>query len=347
MKFLCIGDPHFKTDNCEETNDFIKKLEEHIKNNLDKIDYIIVLGDILHNHEKLHTSALNIATSFFKMLVSYKPNKVYCLVGNHDAISNTIFLTDNHWLNILKEWNTITVIDKPYKFKVDNDNFIVMCPYVPDGMFHKALNYIPDWQEASIIFGHQLLNGVKMGAILTENVEEWKDNYPLLISGHIHDKQKIKKNLYYTGSSLQHAYGESNDKTIAMVDTNTLNIQEIDLKVMTKRIIYVDADNLKNLKIDIKENENVKLVVSGDYDFFKEYKNTDFIKEKFKNVDKVVFKQKNIERKQNKNESINDYMLLIEHMVKEEKNDELYSFYQSIVYNKEDKSEIVDVLIIE
>jgi len=346
MKFLCIGDPHFKTDNCEETNDFIKKLEEYIKNNLDTIDYIIVLGDILHNHEKLHTSALNIATSFFKMLVSYKPNKVYCLVGNHDAISNTIFLTDNHWLNILKEWNTITVIDKPYKLNIEN-KFVVMCPYVPDGMFHKALNYISDWQEASIIFGHQLLNGVKMGSILTENVEEWKDNYPLLISGHIHDKQKIKKNLYYTGSSLQHAYGESNDKTIAIIDTNTLKIQEIDLKVMTKRIIYVDADNLKNLKIDIKENENVKLVVSGDYDFFKEYKNTDFIKEKFKNVDKVVFKQKNIERKQNKHESINDYMLLIEHMVKEEKNDELYSFYQSIIYNKEDKSEIVDVLIIE
>lgn len=346
MKFLCIGDPHFKTDNCEETNDFIKKLEEYIKNNLDTIDYIIVLGDILHNHEKLHTSALNIATSFFKMLVSYKPNKVYCLVGNHDAISNTIFLTDNHWLNILKEWNTITVIDKPYKLNIEN-KFVVMCPYVPDGMFHKALNYISDWQEASIIFGHQLLNGVKMGSILTENVEEWKDNYPLLISGHIHDKQKIKKNLYYTGSSLQHAYGESNDKTIAIIDTNTLKIQEIDLKVMTKRIIYVDADNLKNLKIDIKENENVKLVVTGDYDFFKEYKNTDFIKEKFKNIDKVVFKQKNIERKQNKHESINDYMLLIEHMVKDEKNDELYSFYQSIIYNKEDKSEIVDVLIIE
>jgi UDP-2,3-diacylglucosamine pyrophosphatase LpxH len=346
MKFLCIGDPHFKTDNCEETNDFIKKLEEYIKSNLDTIDYIIVLGDILHNHEKLHTSALNIATSFFKMLVSYKPNKVYCLVGNHDAISNTIFLTDNHWLNILKEWNTITVIDKPYKLNIEN-KFVVMCPYVPDGMFHKALNYISDWQEASIIFGHQLLNGVKMGSILTENVEEWKDNYPLLISGHIHDKQKIKKNLYYTGSSLQHAYGESNDKTIAIIDTNTLKIQEIDLKVMTKRIIYVDADNLKNLKIDIKENENVKLVVTGDYDFFKEYKNTDFIKEKFKNIDKVVFKQKNIERKQNKHESINDYMLLIEHMVKEEKNDELYSFYQSIIYNKEDKSEIVDVLIIE
>jgi hypothetical protein len=346
MKFLCIGDPHFKTDNCEETNDFIKKLEDYIKNNLDTIDYIVVLGDILHNHEKLHTSALNIATSFFKMLVSYKPNKVYCLVGNHDAISNTIFLTDNHWLNILKEWNTITVIDKPYKLNIEN-KFVVMCPYVPDGMFHKALNYISEWQEASIIFGHQLLNGVKMGSILTENVEEWKDNYPLLISGHIHDKQKIKKNLYYTGSSLQHAYGESNDKTIAMIDTNTLKIQEIDLKVMTKRIIYVDADNLKNLKIDVKENENVKLVVSGDYDFFKEYKNTDFLKEKFKNVDKVVFKQKNIERKQNKHESINDYMLLIDHMVKEEKNDELYSFYQSIVYNKEDKSEIVDVLIIE
>lgn len=347
MKFLCIGDPHFKTDNYEETNDFIKKLENYIKENLVQIDYIIVLGDILHNHEKLHTSALNIATNFFKMLISYKPNRVYCLVGNHDAISNTIFLTDNHWLNILKEWNTITVVDKPLKLELENNNFVVMCPYVPDGMLHKALNFIPDWQKSQIIFAHQLLDGAKMGAVIAENVEEWKDNYPLLISGHIHDKQKVKKNLYYTGSSLQHAYGESNDKTISLVDLNTLKIDEIDLKVMTKRIVYVDAENLKSLKLDIKENENVKLVVSGDYNFFKEYKNTEFIKEKFKEVDKIIFKQKNIERKQNKYESINDYLQLIEHMVKEEKEEELYSFYQHIIYNKEDKSEIVDVLIIE
>jgi UDP-2,3-diacylglucosamine pyrophosphatase LpxH len=347
MKFLCIGDPHFKTDNYEETNDFIKKLENYIKENLGQIDYIIVLGDILHNHEKLHTSALNIATNFFKMLISYKPNKVYCLVGNHDAISNTIFLTDNHWLNILKEWNTITVVDKPLKLELENNKFVVMCPYVPDGMLHKALNFIPEWQQSQIIFAHQLLDGAKMGAVIAENVEEWKNNYPLLISGHIHDKQKVKKNLYYTGSSLQHAYGESNDKTISLVNVDTLKIDEIDLKVMTKRIVYVDAENLKSLKLDVKENENVKLVVSGDYNFFKEYKNTEFIKEKFKEVDKIIFKQKNIERKQNKYESINDYLQLIEHMVKEEKEEELYSFYQHIIYNKEDKSEIVDVLIIE
>ena len=64
-------------------------------------------------------------------------------------------------------------------------------------------------------------------------------------------------------------------------------------------------------------------------------------------MDKIIFKQKNIERKQNKYESINDYLQLIEHMVKEEKEEELYSFYQHIIYSKEDKSEIVDVLIIE
>lgn len=346
MKFLCIGDPHFKVDNYEETNDFIKKLEEYIKNNIDIIDYIIVLGDILHNHEKLHTSALNIATNFFKMLVKYKQNKVYCLVGNHDAISNTIFLTDNHWLNVLKEWNTINIIDKPYKLDLD-DHFIIMSPYVPDGMLHKALNYIPEWKKSSIIFAHQLLNGAKMGAIITENVEEWKDDYPLLVSGHIHDKQKIKKNLYYSGSSLQHAYGESSDKTICLIDSNTLDINEIDLKIMTKKIVYIDSENLKNLNIDFKENENIKLVVSGDYNFFKEYKNSEFIKEKFKNIDKVVFKQKNIERKQNKYESFNDYLFLIEHMVKETQDEQLYSFYQNIIYNKPDKSEIVDVLIIE
>ena len=61
MNILAIGDTHFKPDNVIDSYDFINKLEQYIIKNNDKIDYIVVLGDILHTHEKIFTLALNVA----------------------------------------------------------------------------------------------------------------------------------------------------------------------------------------------------------------------------------------------------------------------------------------------
>ena len=127
-KILCIGDPHFRVDNIDETRIFTTNLSKYLDEN--EIDIIIVMGDVLHTHEKIHTFALNAAFDFFKMLSS-KNKPVYSLVGNHDATSNTIFLTNNHWMNVLKGWKNITVVDYPTKVET-NESFIVLCPYVPD-----------------------------------------------------------------------------------------------------------------------------------------------------------------------------------------------------------------------
>ena len=37
------------------------------------------------------------------------------LVGNHDYINNQQFLTNNHWMNAMKDWNNVTIIDKVIK----------------------------------------------------------------------------------------------------------------------------------------------------------------------------------------------------------------------------------------
>ena len=54
--FLCIGDPHFKLDNIDDTNQFIKNLDKYLSAH-DEIENIVVMGDVLHTHEKLHTTA--------------------------------------------------------------------------------------------------------------------------------------------------------------------------------------------------------------------------------------------------------------------------------------------------
>lgn len=360
MRFLCIGDTHFKTNNIEESYDFIRKLEAYLIKEGDTIDFVVAMGDILDKHEIVHTQALNVALDFFKMLAKYKPYKTYVLIGNHDFINNNNFLTNNHWMNSIKEWKTITIVDTVVKVDIDGENFVTLLPYIPDGRFVEALNTIGEcWKKSRIIFGHQLLNGCKMGAIVAQDVEEWLDEYPLLVSGHIHDKQIIKDNLYYTGSSMQHAFGESSDKTLSIIESKDLSINEIDLCLSTKRIIYIEANEAGDIedklnKINIKPNESIKIVVSGDEEFFKEYKKTEQLKKRLeaKGIAKIVFKQNKSNNKnkyEGKEELVkinNDFLQLLDYIVKEKDDEMIKSFYEHVIYDKTDKSDTSNMLII-
>ena len=99
VKVLFIGDPHFKIDNIPEVEVFINKVTELTENK--KPDFIVIAGDLLHTHERLHTIALNKAYDFIDKMRTISPT--YVLVGNHDMCNNSQFLTENHWMNGLKK----------------------------------------------------------------------------------------------------------------------------------------------------------------------------------------------------------------------------------------------------
>jgi DNA repair exonuclease SbcCD nuclease subunit len=291
MNLLVIGDPHFRIDNMDESRVFVQELEKYLATNHATFDYIIVLGDVLHTHEKLHTFALNAACDFLKMLTRH--NQVYCLVGNHDATSNTIFLTDNHWMNALKGWDKLTIVDTPLTVVKDSKQ-ICLCPYVPDGRFVEALDTIGRevWMKSACIFAHQGLNGAKMGAIVMQGVEEWIEDYPMLISGHIHDKQWVKSNLFYAGSSMQHAFGESEDKSLSFVSIQSqCNITDIILPIKKKKILYIEMEDidtqmvkaLEKLQKSTEGNIEYKVVVKGSQEELKSFKKS----KDFKNLEKI------------------------------------------------------------
>ena len=106
-KVLELGDLHFHTNNIKETNEFINKVLKFMSNNT--FDFIVILGDILHEHEKLHTIPLNNACYLINSLRKF--SQLYILVGNHDMINHQQFLTTNHWMNTLKEWNNVIIVD--------------------------------------------------------------------------------------------------------------------------------------------------------------------------------------------------------------------------------------------
>ena len=223
VKVLFIGDPHIKVSNLLEIElliDGLKKIcSEH------NPDLIIIAGDMLDDHEKIWTVALNKAYNMIDILRDFAD--LYILVGNHDYISNIQFLSENHWMNAIKKWDGVTIVDKILHKIIKNELF-VFTPYVTNGRFIEALDTgTANWRDASCIFAHQEFFGCKMGAITSISGDTWDETYPFVISGHIHSKQYVQNNIYYPGSALQIAFGESEKNVIPLI---TLKIKQIILK---------------------------------------------------------------------------------------------------------------------
>jgi hypothetical protein len=270
-----------------------------------------------------------------------KITKTYVLVGNHDYINNQQFLTNNHWMNGLKEWNNTIIVDNVIKETINNEKFIFV-PYVPPGRFEEALRTLKDdWISASCIFAHQEFAGCKMGAIVSIEGDKWDINNPIVISGHIHSKQQPQKNIYYSGSAMQHAFGEKDQ----------YNLEEIDLELPRKKIVYMNVEEIDTYNIPETEDQ-IKVTLKGDYNEFKAVKKT----KKYKNlVDKgvkVVFKpqkekviQNNTEEKvESNNTTDTSFNKILSNIINEQKNPYLLQSYELIINGKEMKIE--DVLFL-
>lgn len=345
---LFIGDPHVKTDNLPDCdlllNEILKAIEER------NPDICIIAGDVMHYHEKLYTVALNKAHEMIYKISQLIP--CYVLVGNHDMINNQQFLTENHWMNSMKHWDSdVYVIDKPFLLQLNGDNYI-LCPYVYPGRFIEALNKLDfDFKDAKLIFAHQEFKGCKMGAITSELGDVWEENYPKVISGHIHNNQKPQNNVYYPGASQQQAFGESENCVLALIKINEddVEIEELPLLLPRKKIISLDISKIDDLKLK-ESNDKIRLTISGDYDDFKSFKKSekykkltnDGVKVVFKHKKKKVDKEKEEEMKELKD--ITDFNDILDNIINRSKNLNLIKAYEYVVNNK--KIEEEDVLLL-
>jgi len=341
LKIFVIGDPHFQPTNIPEVTLLVSRLEETaIKC---KPDLVVILGDILHTHEKLHTTAFNMACNFIDRM--RKIAETIILVGNHDMVNNQQFLTENHWMNPLKMWDNITIVDKVFYKEISGFKFkFLFVPYVFPGRFQEALNTVADqvdFREMDVIFSHQEFAGAKMGAITSIDGDRWSEKYPYVVSGHIHSRQNPQVNIYYCGTPLQHAFGESGNNTVAMLSFSKpgkkYSLEEIDLGLPGKKIIYTDVAEIQDYVPKKGEKDQVKITVSGNYEEFKSLKKTAKYKEIIKTGTKIVFKPKKItveEKTENPQENEADFQKILAHLVLGEKNVELYRLYELIINNK-------------
>jgi DNA repair exonuclease SbcCD nuclease subunit len=288
-RFLAIGDPHFRQETLHLLDLYISRVLDVIREH--NPDAVVILGDLLHTHERLHTTILNKAHDFVEAVSQVRP--VHVLVGNHDYINNSQFLSSSHWMNGMKKWPNVRIVDEVVVTEI-NGVRAVMCPYVPPGRFREALG--ENITGADLVFCHQEFKGCKMGAIVSVEGDEWFDDDPYVISGHVHDKQRLAHNLYYAGSSLQHAYGESHDKTIALVDVRTegaVEVSELSLAMPIKSIIYTTISELKEKGASTERrgpDDQVRYTITAPKAERKQFEKTKLYKEMVKRGDKVVFR---------------------------------------------------------
>lgn len=242
---LVIGDPHFKVANVRETDAMVEAIVRVA--NERRPDIIIVLGDILDRHETIHVSPLTRAIKFLARLMEIA--NTYVLIGNHDLKNNRQFLSDEHPFVALKFWGPrMTIVDTTTLVTIKGKSFVFV-PYVPPGRFVEALDHCKEacgepgnWKNATCIFGHQEFRGAQMGAITSIEGDEWLLTYPYVVTGHIHDYQEPQVNILYTGTPIQHAFGDRHDKTISFFTFHSSNEREhvrIDLGLPRKHIVRI------------------------------------------------------------------------------------------------------------
>lgn len=288
---LCIGDPHFKSNNKLETELLLLNILTILHTRT--IDFVVILGDVLDNHEKIDMKCFIRMTNFIDKISELK--QVYILVGNHDRSNNKVFLTDEHIFTPFKRWNNVYIVDDHCKTIEWEGKKICMVPYVPNGMFMSALKRFDlNPKDFDLFFSHQEFAGCSINKISGAKCDVWEPDYPMNVAGHIHNFEILNDNLVYVGTPFQHSFGESaENRGVWLINTDLeLEIVELDIpKKITLRIDYTEIST-----VVIEPNQKTRLIITGPKSIIKEVLQNDVYKEKFKGV-KIVFDNKNKKKK--------------------------------------------------
>jgi len=218
VSFLLIGDLHFKSQNLHITTKMASQIITKIK--ILKIKRVVILGDVFDRFEHLQMRPFNIVTKWIKEITSIiGASNLYILVGNHDRINNKIYLTDESPFISMKDWKEPPVIvDKPILEQIDGLKFI-FCPYVAPGRFSEALCTIDfKWNEITAVFAHQEIKHCKLSQFaVSTHGDKWSIDKCPLFSGHIHDYARLKDNIWYVGTPIQHNFGDPEDKALMLL----------------------------------------------------------------------------------------------------------------------------------
>lgn len=187
-KILYVGDPHFKhtqKDECERLMAFVH--EQAIKN---KVDKLVILGDLNDTHGFLRTDNLVFWEKWLKLLSDHQELDV--LVGNHDRKNQSDDSDQENSLSIynLIEKDGLNIISSSVQFGI-----FAFVPYIHNKeLFIQTANQLAK-QGAKVLICHGEFDGgtYDNGYYIPDGIKPDQLNYDLVISGHIHTRMDLGK----------------------------------------------------------------------------------------------------------------------------------------------------------
>lgn len=266
-RILVIGDPHFKLTNRLQMEVVVDECVRVASER--KPTFIVCLGDVLDRFSTIREEPLNQALDFFHRLLDHAP--LFVLVGNHDRPNNATFCTTEHPFNAVKYWSKpITIVDTPCVWKSQSGRTYTFVPYVPNGRFGEALA-LPGargWEQSDAIFAHQDFKGAVYNGLASSTGDPWEqEDYPVVVSGHIHDYQELP-GVIYPGSPIQHAANEHKEKTLYWMDVSehTTEGMRIPISVPVYHTEIIPASNVSSATLpSLPSRSVIKVLVEGTY----------------------------------------------------------------------------------
>lgn len=242
------------------------------------VDMVAILGDMHDTFSKIHLDALNLIDRFFNEIDKLGVPIKY-IIGNHDMMNNQCFLDDNHAFNCFKsKYENIEIVDRVVEYKS-----MIFMPYVPVGRFSEALSD-KDLSNVKVIFAHQEFKGCKMGAIESKHGDEWPEDAPIVISGHIHERSVLGKNILYVGSPYQTSFGDNSKKTLELITIDSENIRTSPVETSMPKRVTLSVNVEGTSKIKMNDNDYYRVNISDSIANIHKFKKT----KKFRDLQKIA-----------------------------------------------------------
>lgn len=270
MKIAIITDQHFGARN--DSVHFLDYYEKFYSGTFfttlvsNGISDLLILGDTFDRRKYVNFYSLKRTKEMFFDRLAELNIKVHMLAGNHD----TYFKNTNDVNSVdllLREYDNITVIDKPTTISID-DNKVCMIPWICPENYEECLKHIEN-TDADLCMGHFEIAGFAMhrGMPSTEGLSrDIFRKFSLTFSGHYHHKSTAD-NIHYLGNPYELTWQDFNDpRGFHLFNLDSYKLEFIENpNVMFHRIVYDDKEEtiteINNRDLTRYTNTYVKVVV--------------------------------------------------------------------------------------
>lgn len=231
FKYLIVGDIHATPQSlpeCDRLLDFVCKSARQ-----NKINNILLMGDLLDTHAILHSTVINF---YFNKFTQNSDLNFICLVGNHD---HPLRNRKEHGLVAFKNIKNVTIVDEFLSFP----DFDAM-PYTDNDEFQEL---IKKKKNNILLCHHEFLGSTyENGFYSSHGIPLEQVKHKQVISGHIHKIQEFGPIKYVGAPRWMHTSDANQNRGIWLWDSKDI-------------FKFLDTSEVVGKIIEIKVNENGQL----------------------------------------------------------------------------------------